>query len=121
MLGLTTGCQECGRTHVGPCLSIAPEPRPLDTAITPCLEYIPESPPSPCLSITPEPKEPSVGPCLKYAPPPVKEDEEDSEGAPSDGGAMLTPGRDETRARVLASGVLPEDVIALLQTRQQKT
>ena len=125
MLGLTTGCQECGRTHVGPCLSIAPEPnppdqQPTDTAITPCLEYMPEEPrANPCLSIAPEPepKEPRVGPCLKYALPPEPK-EEDDQTVP-DGGAMLTPDRSETRERVLASGVLPEDVVALLQARQK--
>ena len=109
MLGLTTGCQDCGRTHVGPCLSIAPEnpePRvrpcldikPTDTGVRPCLEIMPD----PCLSIAPEPEEGNK-----------------PETTTPDGGAMRTPDRDQTRERVLASGVLPADVIALLQSQQE--
>ncbi len=110
-LGLTAGCRDCGRsTHVGPCLSIMPDPPPDP----------PEQPPdlSVCLSVAPP--DTGVGPCLEYIP----EDEPDEEPKPTpeedpDGGAMLLPDRQDARERVLASGVLPEDVVALLRQRQE--
>lgn len=111
-LGLTAGCRDCGSSHVGPCLSIMPDPPPPQ----------PDGPDvMPCLSIEPEP-DTGVGPCLEYVQepepetppePPPEEPEEDP-----DGGAMLTPSRSEAVERVLAQGVLPEDVVALLRKRQ---
>jgi hypothetical protein len=105
-LGLTAGCQDCGREHLGPCLSFVPEEPPppdvghcLSEELGPCLEYVPEEPPMDvCLSILPrerpEPPEPK----------PEPEPEPEPEGS-----------LDAARRRVLARGVLPEDVAALLR------
>ena len=145
-LGLTGGCRECGRGHVGPCLSVMPDPPDPDTAVGPCLEYIPEEPPTeeppteeppteepteeepptgPCLSVQPEPE---VMPCLDYDPeyPDLEPDGSEPEGAEPEGsapegeqksGARLH--RQEAQDRVLARGVLPDDVAALLRDRQR--
>lgn len=81
-----------------PCLSIAPAK---DTAETmgPCLEYMPEPEdpaPDPCLTVLPEPPPPSPTP-------PTPTDNE-------------TGSIHEVRQRVLARGVLPEDIAKQLLT-----
>ena len=153
-LGLTAGCQQCGKTHIGPCLSIAPdpdpnnphvgpclspveppEPPPRDTGVAPCLsEVAPEDPPEqppdlgvclsiilpehvgPCLDFPvepPEPPEPPIEPCLEYISEP--EPEPAPEPAGDDGKGGKTGSIQGVRDRVLARGVLPEDVAALLR------
>ncbi len=114
-LGLTAGCRECGSTHVGPCLSVIPVPPP----------STPDGPDvMPCLSIEPDP-DTGVGPCLEYVPDPDPDEEPPPEPSPEeedadpDGGAMLLPSRSEAAERVLAQGVLPEDVVAMLRERQE--
>lgn len=97
--GLSAGCHDCGSaTHVSPCLDIQVVPAE-DTAIGPCLVYMPEPT---------APGEPARPP-----------QEEDSEAAPDDGGDASWSPRQQVRERILASGVLPAAVAALLKTQQE--
>jgi hypothetical protein len=100
-LGLTTSCDRCSQPHLGPCLSIEIEEpeEPEEVHIGPCLKY------------APEPVDTGLGPCLEY-PPELEEEEPDPGGEQG----ALSPG--SVRERVLARGVLPEDVAALLRKRQ---
>lgn len=104
-LGLS-GCPDCGSTHLGPCLS---PPAP-DTDVGPCLSEEPPQP-DPCLVTLPPPEpEPELGPCLS---PPAEPTPPPAQVPPDASGSLLRD--DSPRARVLARGVLPDDVAALLK------
>lgn len=145
-LGLTSGCQKCGETHMGVCLE-APMGTPHDNMEASgnagdnggegssdggdTDEYL-----GPCLLVLPNPDWDTdnrafdddrihLGPCLKVAPPredgpppppsppspaPAPESDDPSQPASDQGNTA-----DEARSRVLARGVLPADVAALLE------
>lgn len=116
------------------CLNIAPEP-----PVAPCLEMVeppPDEPPppvGPCLKVAPEPLDPGlsplpeppeeVRPCLDFAPclselppePPPRDPPMEPEPVDGDQGAVPTQ---RPVDRVLARGVLPQDVAALLAGRR---
>ena len=120
-LGLSTGCQQCGSAHIGPCLSppidevtpcLSP---PEDTAVGPCLSETPEPHVGPCLEPVPEPR-PELTPCLSPVPEPVPEPVPAPVPAPQPAdGASGQHEPDDAVRRVLARGVLPDDVAALLR------
>lgn len=115
-LGLTTGCQQCGSTHLGPCLSpvvdeVTPPPPPQDTAVGPCLSELPDPYIGPCLSPVDEP--PPMDVCLSVLPEP-EPPEPVPQPTPADGASGQRAPSDAVR-RVLARGVLPDDVAERLR------
>jgi len=120
-LGLTAGCRDCGSPHVGPCLSVLEDssstPPALDELkVMPCLSDAPDTGTivRPCLEFIPEP-EPNEEPQ-----PPSEKEEEEGEGDDPGDGARRLPSRSEAVERVLAQGMLPEDVVALIRARQRE-
>ena len=109
-LGLSAGCDAC--TTKSPVPDAPEAERPVQ--LGPCLEVIPEAD-------TAEPRPPTrVGPCLKVIP---REDIEEPRpsmpepepASPSGEGHGVL---EDARERVLARGVLPADVVAMLKRRQ---
>lgn len=126
----------------GPCLEMPPEPLPLDerpeeAQPSVCLNIAPEPPVAPCLEVVEPPPQappPPIGPCLKVAPDPRPAPPEELQpcldfapvapDAPAQEPAAPT-GEDQGAVpahrpvdRVLARGVLPDDVAALLAGRR---
>lgn len=96
-----TDSDDPGEAQPTACLNIAPEP-----TVAPCLEVV-EPPPPP-----PSTRPPRVGPCLKFAPEPRTEPE------PRDPQGALRPAPGRPVDAVLARGVLPDDIAALLAGRR---
>ncbi|MDG1478507.1 MAG: hypothetical protein P8R54_02905 [Myxococcota bacterium] len=116
-LGLTAGCQDCGSPHVGPCLSAIEE----SSSTPPALDEIKVMH---CLSDAPDTGT-VVRPCLEFIPEPEPDEEpqppsEKGEGDDPGDGARRLPSRSEAVERVLAQGMLPEDVVALIRARQRE-
>ncbi len=99
-----------GEDH-GPCLNVAQEPRPEHQ---PCLDFPAELPPEGRPEAAP-------GPCLKVAPEPAPAPGDDGRMCLSEldpeGGTGALPRREPVED-VLARGVLPDDVAALLRARR---
>lgn len=121
-LGLTASCDRCSRHHVGPCLNIAPEALPdpepepepeRPIHIGPCLKIAPPDPEPPP---EPQPADTGVHPCLEFAP---DYNEGGGNPTPEPEGEQGALPRDSARQKVLAQGILPDDVAALLRKKRR--
>ena len=113
-LGLAAcGTRQCGEVTTHPCLSVvAPDPEP-PAPPDPTPPTTPKPAPDPTTQPKPALPTAPLRPCLSIAPPPDPRIDPEADPAPDDQGRIDDPR--EVRERVLASGSLPEDVVARLR------
>ena len=106
---------------MGPCLS-QPPPDVVGPCLTAPMDAFDDTGAGPCLTAPqPDTTEPDIGPCLSQAPPDAQSAVEPDMNAENASHTAMAVSRNAVQKRLIAEGVLPNDVAAQLTDKKEKT